>query len=174
MDRVVITGSSSSGKTYFSKELGKILKISDQNIYHLDQYFWRTGWIKTSDRERIQILSTLVKSDRWIIEGNFPDTLDFQLSFADTIIFLNISPFICFYRILVRYVSYILSGIPEISNGLRDRINFKYLFSPLLFPFFDGKKILEKIDLKLGAIRFIKLSTTNDMERFLLEEKNKI
>lgn len=42
--KIMIIGSSGSGKSTFSRELGEFLKLP---VYHLDAFFWRPGWVQT-------------------------------------------------------------------------------------------------------------------------------
>ncbi len=42
--KIMVIGSSGSGKSTFSRKLGEILSLP---VYHLDLYYWKPGWIET-------------------------------------------------------------------------------------------------------------------------------
>ena len=48
MKRIIVIGGNGSGKTTFSLELAKKLKIP---LIHLDQYFWKGNWENMSNNE---------------------------------------------------------------------------------------------------------------------------
>lgn len=52
MDKVMVVGSSGSGKSTFSRQLSKILKVP---VYHLDMYFWKPNWQMMRYDEQIKI-----------------------------------------------------------------------------------------------------------------------
>ncbi len=41
LKRILIVGRGSAGKSTFAKVLGKKLGLL---VYHLDKYFWKSGW----------------------------------------------------------------------------------------------------------------------------------
>src|SRR5260370_26828749 len=103
MEKIVIIGSSGSGKTTVSRELGSILDIK---VFHMDRLFWQGDWIKVTTDNRVDILEHLVQEKQWIIEGNYINSTKLHLIAADTIIFLDTPPLVCLLRIIKRYRKY--------------------------------------------------------------------
>ncbi|MBO9609500.1 MAG: DNA topology modulation protein FlaR, partial [Paenibacillaceae bacterium] len=67
--KIHIIGSVGSGKTTLAKNLSMKLKIPH---HELDNVVWKRNHpsdIKRTDEERDQILSTIIQSDAWILEG---------------------------------------------------------------------------------------------------------
>jgi adenylate kinase family enzyme len=93
--RIVIIGSSGAGKSTLARQLGHQLHLP---VIHLDQYFWRPGWVPTPEKERAAIVTHLVGGEKWIIDGTYRKSLDIRLQAADTIIFLDLSRWVCAYR----------------------------------------------------------------------------
>lgn len=131
MKKVVIIGSSGVGKSTLARKLGKILKIE---VFHLDRYFWQPKWKKKPREARCQILKELVQKDQWIIEGNYLDTSDIRLKAADTIIFLDAPGFICFWRVLYRYLRYRKRQRPDLAEGCPEKLGAYFILKVLGFP----------------------------------------
>ncbi len=140
MSRIVIIGPPGAGKTEFANNLGRVLGIKEVN--HLDHFFWKPGWVRTTGEERHEAISHLILKNEWIIEGNFLETVDTQFSRADVVIWLNLSAFICLYRVLRRYFE---KERPEIAPGCRDKITPQFLFSIFFYKLFDTYFIKQKI-----------------------------
>ncbi|WP_270892700.1 hypothetical protein [Staphylococcus saprophyticus] len=83
MDKVMVVGSSGSGKSTFSRQLSKILKVP---VYRLDMYFWKPNWQMMRYDEQIKIHKQLIQNNKWIIDGNASSLFDEKINEADTII----------------------------------------------------------------------------------------
>jgi adenylate kinase family enzyme len=164
MSRVVIIGPPGAGKTEFAEKLGNFLGIKKVN--HLDHYFWKPGWVRTTGEERHSIILKLIEEDKWIIEGNFLDTIDDQFSRADIVVWLNLSAFICLYRVVSRYFSYMRNERPEIADGCRDKITPRFLFSIFLYKIVDTK-ILKKKLLEKKSLPLVVLNTPGQVAAYL-------
>ena len=46
--KILVIGSPGSGKSYFSKQLSKILNIP---VYHLDLIYWHENWVSMPKEE---------------------------------------------------------------------------------------------------------------------------
>lgn len=99
MQRIMIIGSSGSGKTALSQLLSKKFNLP---LYHLDLFFWKPNWVPTPDEEWKAFIKKLVKEDKWILDGNFTSTLDLRIQHADTIIFIDLPRALRLYRVVKR------------------------------------------------------------------------
>jgi adenylate kinase family enzyme len=97
--RIVILGSSGSGKSYLSKEIAKITGLP---LIHLDFIFFLPGWKATPDDEWIEKLHRLAADEKWIIEGVSKDKAEILFKTADLIIFLDVNRFRCIYQFVKR------------------------------------------------------------------------
>ncbi|MEO8664390.1 MAG: hypothetical protein ABI462_02745 [Ignavibacteria bacterium] len=98
-EKILIVGISGSGKSTFSKKLGKALNIE---VHHLDKYFWKPGWKKTESAQWDDLLLKLMAKDSWIIEGNFARTFKMRSMHADKVIMFDYPSVKCIYRISKR------------------------------------------------------------------------
>lgn len=164
MNRIVVIGPPGAGKTEFANELGVILGI--ENVYHLDFYFWKPGWIKTTSEERLSIIEDLTDQQCWIIEGNFLDTIDEQFVRADLIIWLNMQFWISLIRVFNRYLGFLRKKRNTIAPGCKDKITPRFLWSIILYPFVDAKVIRRKITTRRNRPVII-LNSPNQVASFI-------
>ncbi len=139
MKKIVTIGSPGAGKSTLAQALGRVLNIE---VFHLDRYFWQPGWKEYPRETRIKIEQQLVEDkDRWIIEGAYFSSSDSRLQAADTIIFLDMPPLVCFWQVAKRHILYRGSSRPDIPDGCTDRLGLLYILKILTFPL-RGRKLL--------------------------------
>jgi len=127
MKRVLIIGSSGSGKSTLARQLGSRLELP---VIHLDRHYWHPGWVGTPNAEWQRTVSQLVQRDTWIMDGNYRSTLKMRLEAADSVVFLDLPPWICAIRALKRRIQYRNRPRPDIADGCNEP-----LFDPQLFQF---------------------------------------
>lgn len=119
--RVLVLGSSGSGKTYLSARLGELLHIE---VLHLDAYFWRPGWVSTAEHEWRGIVSQLTRKSSWIMDGTYENTLDLRLPEADTVVVIEQSRWICLWGVLKRRLFFDGPGRTDAPAGQRIDLPF--------------------------------------------------
>ncbi|MEA4831165.1 MAG: topology modulation protein [Oscillospiraceae bacterium] len=90
--KIILIGSGGSGKSTFAKQLGGVTGLP---VIHLDNEFWRPGWVETPRDEWVEKQKQLISGEKWIIDGNYGGTLEMRFVAADLVIFLDINPVIC-------------------------------------------------------------------------------
>lgn len=123
MKRILIIGCSGSGKTTLAKTLSKQLNLP---LYHLDDYIWHPGWVQRDFNEFSQEIWDLCAQESWIMDGTYTRTLSARIVYADTIIFLDLSRWLCMWRVVKRYVQLRSQGA-EIVPGCPATLNRKFL-----------------------------------------------
>ena len=124
MNRVLVLGSSGSGKSTFAQRLGDLLDIE---VIHLDSYYWQPNWVATPAVEWAERLKGFLIGDRWVMDGNYPDSLDLRLGYADTVIFMDQGRWVCLWRCFKRYVMYRGENRPELVEGCNEKIDLDFL-----------------------------------------------
>ncbi|MBO6262461.1 MAG: adenylate kinase [Bacilli bacterium] len=99
MDRILVIGCPGAGKTYFAKALSKIIGIP---VIHMDNLYWNKDKTSISEEELENKLLPYLKEDKWIIDGNYHDTLKQRLEYATDVFFLNMPRETCIEGILER------------------------------------------------------------------------
>jgi adenylate kinase family enzyme len=64
--RIAIIGNAGSGKSTLAQQLHAQYKLP---LYHLDQYFWKPGWVRPDMDEYKKIHDALCDQEEWIIDG---------------------------------------------------------------------------------------------------------
>ena len=112
--RILVLGSSGSGKTTFSIQLGRILNLK---TIHLDAQFWKPGRIATPQPEWREIVASLIQAESWIMDGTYESTLDLRIPAADTVVVIGSSRWTCLWRMLKRQAFSKSDGRPDAPKG---------------------------------------------------------
>jgi len=124
MRKVVLIGSGGSGKSTLATALGEKTGFP---VYHLDKLFWKPNWQESSKDEFRQKLAEIYPLDAWIMDGNFGGTMAERLIQADTIIFLDVSTFVCIISVLKRFLTYRRTNRPDMTEGNNERLDIDFL-----------------------------------------------
>ena len=100
--RILVLGSSGSGKTYLSRRLGVILGL---DVIYLDIHFWNPDWTPTADDEWRTRVASLVNGEEWVMDGTYERSLDLRLPAADCIFIINSNRIACLWRVFKRTIS---------------------------------------------------------------------
>ena len=101
MSRIVVIGSSCSGKSTFSQYMAHKKKIE---YIELDQLHWLPDWVERPDDEFRALVNEAVLSDSWIVDGNYSIARDIVWPRATKIIWLNHSFSLVLYRSITRSI----------------------------------------------------------------------
>ncbi len=102
MDRIVVIGSSCSGKSTFSQRLAHKHKVE---YIELDQLHWLPNWVERPDDDFRALVTKAVSSDSWVVDGNYSVARDIVWSRATQIIWLNHSFGLVLYRSITRSIN---------------------------------------------------------------------
>ena len=117
-------GPPGAGKSTLARQLGARFGIP---VYHLDQVWWRPGWIEAppdafrADVERIAALPA------WVIDGNFTATIAPRLRAADTLIYLDCPNWLSVLRVIRRTISGYGRIRPDMPAGCLERFELEFL-----------------------------------------------
>src|SRR4051794_39415508 len=99
MRRVLVIGSSGSGKTRLTTQLAE--KFGLPAVF-LDVHFWLPGWQARDLATWRRRVSGLAESATWVMDGNFSETFDLRMPRADTLVWLDYPRATCLRRVLTR------------------------------------------------------------------------
>ncbi|MGV2827483.1 DNA topology modulation protein [Myxosarcina sp. GI1(2024)] len=143
MQRITILGSCGAGKSTLARILGVKLSLP---VIHLDSYYWQEGWVETERTDWINIQQHLIQGDRWIIDGNYSNTLEMRLKAADTIIWLDFPRGLCLWRVITRYLKYRGRVRQDMAAGCEERLNLEFLQYVWNFPARKRAEILARLE----------------------------
>ena len=92
MKKIVIVGPSGAGKSELARKLHNITNLP---LYHLDNIFWKDDKTHLEKSEFDNIVSSLVKKDCWIIDGDYSRTYEIRIANCDAIFFLDYPLEVC-------------------------------------------------------------------------------
>lgn len=134
--KIIVIGCSGSGKTTFSTKLAHIL---DYPLYYLDSIYWKEDCTHISRNELISETKEIFKEDKWIIDGNFRNTLELRIRACDLIYFFDIPRERCIEGVYSR-VGKVRSEMPcnlPVDDELISFINnFNSDVKPLIYKLF--------------------------------------
>jgi adenylate kinase family enzyme len=125
MERIVVVGSTGSGKTTLARALAKRRGVSH---VELDALHWDPGWTEAPrDVFRERAASALSPDSRWVVDGNYRVVRDIVWSRADTLVWLDYPLWLVFWRLTRRTL---WRGITraELYNGNRESL-WTHLFT---------------------------------------------
>jgi len=127
--RIVVVGTTGSGKTTLAGELARRLEVSH---VELDALHWEPNWVEAPIgifRERV---IRAVSGGAWVADGNYSAVRDIVWSRADTIVWLDYSLPAILCRLTRRTFRRIFTR-EELWNGNRERIWVQFLSRDSIF-----------------------------------------
>ncbi len=122
--KIVVVGVSASGKSTFTKKLES--KTNLQAAF-MDAIMWKPGWVYIGDEETIKKLEEVSLTEKWIIEGYISKNARASIfDRADTIIYLDYSPWVSSLRYIKRWWKHRKNARPELE-GSPEKFSFKFL-----------------------------------------------
>ena len=125
MKRVVVIGTSCSGKTTFASQLADQLAIAHTE---LDVLHWLPDWQMRPLEEFRSSVKGVVEQDRWVIDGNYGKVRDIVWPRATHVVWLNYPFQTIFSRAFRRTLQRVISR-EELFAGNRESLS-RALFNP--------------------------------------------
>ncbi len=116
LTRVVVVGTSCSGKTTFARRLASILGAQ---CFELDSLYWGPEWMPRPDFEQ-EVLAA-ARQPRWVIDGNYSRVRDVIWRRCSAIVWLDYSFARVFSRAVRRTVRRVVTG-EHLHGGNRETI----------------------------------------------------
>ncbi len=116
LQRIVVVGSSCSGKTTLANSLSE--KLGSAHI-ELDAIHWLPDWVPRPVEEFRKVTGVAIAEESWVVDGNYSSVRDLVWPRATTLVWLN-HPFrIVFWRALGRTISRAITR-KELYSGNRE------------------------------------------------------
>ena len=164
MQRVLVIGCGGAGKSTLSKQIGRCTGLP---VIHLDAHYWNEGWRETPQESWQETIRALVTGDAWVMDGNYGSTMERRIAAADTIIFLDLPRWLCFWRILGRRIRYHGRTRPDMGPGCDERVEWEFLRWVWNYRKHRRPAILQRLAELDGHKEVMILKSRADVERFL-------
>lgn len=124
MNRILVLGPCGAGKSHLADILGKKLELP---VYHLDSIFWNPGWVESDKDEFLGEINKIALKDKWIIDGNYSSFWGNRLERCDTIILLDYSRRVHFFRMVMRIIKGYNGVRADMAEGCPERFDWEFL-----------------------------------------------
>ncbi|MBR0895059.1 DNA topology modulation protein [Bradyrhizobium tropiciagri] len=146
MQRVLVMGSSGSGKSTFARRLSAMTGVPTVSI---DALFWKPGWVESDKNEFEHRMIAAAREPRWIMDGNYMryGAGELRRELSDTIIWFDLPRSTCMLGIFRRIAGSYGQVRPEMAEGCPEKIDlefFRYVWTyrqqqrPRLLDYFKG------------------------------------
>lgn len=129
MNRVIVVGTTGSGKTTLAGQLAQKMNCP---FIELDALFWNPHWVKTPPDEFRRRVAEAIVQERWAGGGNYGTARDLVWQRADTLVWLDYPLLLILTRLFRRTVRRIISQ-EELWAGNRESFRNAFLSRNSLF-----------------------------------------
>lgn len=164
MRRVLLIGCGGSGKSTLAVPLGKRLGLP---VIHLDEHYWRPGWVEPPRDEWHRQVDELLAREAWLMDGNYGGTLERRMQACDTIVFLDRPRRVCLWHILKRRFD--TGRRPGLAEGCSERETWAFLRWVWSYPRRHRPGVLELIERHRQTKRVFVLRTEREVQALLTE-----
>jgi len=165
MKRIAIVGCSGAGKSTFARRLHGFLKVP---LIHLDQLFWKEGWVMVDREEFLKSTHEVYQQPEWIIDGNYLSSASERFKHCDTIIHLDYPTHVCLYRTIKRTLSGYGRTRLDMTEGCPERFDWEFFNYVLTYRRKMRPRLMEAIrENKADSCRIVTLQAAVQAEAFL-------
>lgn len=164
MKRIALIGPGGAGKSTLARQIGERLNLP---VIHLDAHYWHEGWTEMPKEEWAQMVAEMVGHEAWVIDGNYGGTMALRLAAADTILFLDLPPPLCIWRVLSRYGRHRGRSRPDMAVGCPEKLDLVFLRWIWNYRRDRRPNILEMLARYTDGRKIVHLQTAGQVRRFL-------
>jgi len=125
MRRVLVMGSSGSGKSTFARRLSEMIGAP---FVSLDALYWKPGWVASDNTEFDARVTEIARQPRWVMDGNYTryGAGELRRQNSDTVIWFDLPRRTCMLGIIRRIAGSYGQVRPEMAEGCPERIDFEF------------------------------------------------
>ena len=125
MQRVLVMGSSGSGKSTFARRLSELTGIP---FVSLDALYWKPGWVASDNAEFEGRVTEVAHQPRWVMDGNYTryGAGELRRQTSDTVIWFDLPRRSCVLGITKRIAGSYGQVRPEMAEGCPERLDFEF------------------------------------------------
>lgn len=127
--RIVVVGTSSSGKTTLARRLSRALHIPH---VELDALHWEPNWVEAPDEVLRERTIKALRGDVWVVDGNYSMVRDIVWSRADMVVWLDYPLQVILWRLTVRTFRRVFHRV-ELWGGNRESLRTAFFSKDSLY-----------------------------------------
>ncbi|WP_315832649.1 DNA topology modulation protein [Bradyrhizobium prioriisuperbiae] len=145
MRRVMVMGSSGSGKSTFARRLSAATGLP---MVSIDALYWQPGWRPSDPFSFERRMTEAANEPTWIMDGNYISHCgELRRGLADTIVWFDLPRWVCMSGIFRRVITSYGQVRPEMAAGCPEQFDaefIRYVWTyrrqqrPRLLAFFKG------------------------------------
>jgi adenylate kinase family enzyme len=162
VERVLVVGAPGAGKSTVAAAIGRHAALP---VVHLDQHYFRPGWVEPPQDEWRRTVEGLAGGRKWVIDGNYGSTLDLTFGRADTVVWLDLPTWLCLWRISRRVLRHRGEVRPDMAPGCPERLEWDFFAYTATFRRRKRNRIVDRLPGFTG--RLVHLRRRGQVERFL-------
>jgi adenylate kinase family enzyme len=164
VNRIAVIGAGGAGKTRLARALGRALHLP---VVHLDAHSYGPGWRPLPPAEWADRQRQLTAAERWVMDGNYAATLPLRLARADTVVFLDLPPWLCAWQVVRRWMLGRRGSAPDLPPGLRPKLDWRFLAYVLTFRRRRRPALLAELARWKGRVTLVTLSSRQPATQLL-------
>lgn len=141
--RIAVIGCCGAGKSVFSRKLASVTGLP---LYHLDIMYWREDCTHIDRTDFMEKQNDVINTEKWIIDGNYRNTLENRIKAAELIFFFDLPTEICLNGALTRGERADMPCILPPNDEIKEFIvNYNKTTKPIvldLFNKYSDKKVI--------------------------------
>jgi adenylate kinase family enzyme len=177
LKKIIVVGTTASGKSTFSKELAAKLNYS---YISLDFLFWKPNWQESTDEEFFEKVKKAVEVENWVLDGNYGRTNHLTWCHSDAVVWIDMPFWLNLYQNVSRSVRRAIKR-EELWKGTGNKESFLRMFSRdsiILWLFKTYKTNVKRyearmVDPQYSHIKFYRLKSRAEQKAFLEDLKHK-
>lgn len=142
MRRILLIGCGGAGKSTLAR---RIAARTGLPLIHLDALYWKHGWLETQSAEWRETVTELLQRNAWVMDGNYGGTLDLRIAACDSVIFLDLPPTVCLWRVIRRRLRYRGESRPDMTPGCLERLDLGFLLWIAFYRMRRRRAVLTKL-----------------------------
>ncbi len=146
MQRVLVMGSSGSGKSTFARRLSEMIGVP---FVSLDALYWKPGWVASDNAEFDERVTEIARQPQWVMDGNYTryGAGELRRHSSDTVIWFDLPRRTCMLGIMRRVAGSYGKVRPEMAEGCPEKFDFEFFHyvwtyrrqqRPKLLKYFEG------------------------------------
>lgn len=124
MRRIMVVGCPGAGKSWLAERVAASTGFA---LVRLDQEYWQPGWVAPSVDSWLKRVTELTQRPDWVMDGNYPGTIEIRLPRADAIIFLDLPRWRCMASLLWRTLRHLGQTRPSMAANCPERFSLAFL-----------------------------------------------
>jgi adenylate kinase family enzyme len=166
MRRVLVLGSSGSGKSTFARRLSQITGIP---MVSIDAMFWQPGWRPCAPKSFEASMTQAANAPSWIIDGNYlaGGAGELRRARADTIFWFDLPRWVCLCGIVFRIAGSYGRVRPEMAEGCPERFDTEFIRYVWTYRAMQRPKLLRFFEQLRPDQDFVRFASRREAENYL-------